>query len=242
MLDAIGTILVTTIVVINIYAFTTAMPIAGTTRLAIAGGAGAWTGLATAIAATGAFANAALPFPLIGIFVALPLVAVAIAALLFPGVRAALLGVPLPTLVGLNIARAVGFFFILLAWSGRLGGPFPQSAGWGDVIVGIVAMAVMPLAARRSSGGDVAIWLWNALGMLDLVTAIALGVTSANGSPLQLIHAGAGSAAVQVLPWVLIPSVLVPYYLITHGVVFAQLATRRANNGYAPTQVSTSAA
>ena len=46
---------------------------------------------------------------------------------------------------------------------------------------------------------------------------------SANGSPLQLIHAGAGSAAVQMLPWSLIPTVLVPFYLITHGIILSQL-------------------
>ena len=49
--------------------------------------------------------------------------------------------------------------------------------------------------------------------MLDLVTAITLGIVSANGSPLQLIHTGAGSVAVQLLPWSLIPTVLVPLFL-----------------------------
>jgi len=32
---------------------------------------------------------------------------------------------------------------------------------------------------------------------------------------------------VQLLPWSLIPTVLVPFYLITHGIVFAQLRARR---------------
>jgi hypothetical protein len=69
--------------------------------------------------------------------------------------------------------------------------------------------------------------LWNAFGTLDLIAAVFLGVTSANGSPLQLFHAGAGSGAVTLLPWALIPAVLVPFYLITHGIVFAEL--RRAS-------------
>ena len=100
----------------------------------------------------------------------------------------ALFRVPLPTLVGLNIARVFEGFFILLAWSGRLGGPFPQSAGWGDVITGLLAVPVMGLASRQATLGDRAIWIWIAFGTLDLLAAIALGVTSANGSPLQLIH------------------------------------------------------
>jgi hypothetical protein len=72
-----------------------------------------------------------------------------------------------------------------------------------------------------------AIWVWNAVGALDLFAAIVLGAMSANGAPLQLIHAGAGSAAVQVLPWALVPAVLVPFYLVTHGIVLAQLLARR---------------
>ena len=78
-----------------------------------------------------------------------------------------------------------------------------------------------------STAANGKIALWNAFGTLDLIAAVALGVVSANGSPLQLIHAGAGSAAVLLLPWSLIPTVLVPFYLITHGIVFAQLRARR---------------
>jgi hypothetical protein len=76
----------------------------------------------------------------------------------------------------------------------------------------VLAVAVMRLAARRSAAGNRAIWMWNTFGALDLFTAIALGVISANGASSQLIHAGAGSAAVQV-----------PFYLITHGIIFSQL-------------------
>jgi len=61
-----------------------------------------------------------------------------------------------------------------------------------------------------------------------LIAAVTLGVLSANGSPLQLISAGAGSAAIQDLPWALVPAVLVPFFLITHGIVFAQLQARRS--------------
>jgi hypothetical protein len=36
----------------------------------------------------------------------------------------------------------------------------------------------------------------NLFGTLGLVAAVALGITSAQGSPLQLIHAGVGSEAI----------------------------------------------
>jgi len=59
------------------------------------------------------------------------------------------------------------------------------------------------------------------------VLAVSLGILSAQGSPLQLIHAGVGSEAMQYLPYCLVPSVLVPFYLITHAVVAAQVAAAR---------------
>jgi hypothetical protein len=66
--------------------------------------------------------------------------------------------------------------------------------------------------------------------LLDLVVAVSLGVTSRNGSPLQLIHAGAGSAAISTAPWALIPLVLVPLFIIGHLVVFARMQTRVAQS------------
>lgn len=241
MLDLIGTIVLTAVIALSLTTLINTMPISPAVRLTIPAVVGAWIGLAAAVAAAGVFADTSPRFPAIGAFVAAPVAVVAGAAVLFPAVRSALLDIPLRTLVGLNVARVIGGFFLLLAWSGRLGGPFPQSAGWGDVITGVLAVAMMRLAAQGSATGDRAIWSWNALGAFDLFAAVALGVTSANGAPLQLIHAGAGSAAVQALPWALIPTVLVPFYLITHGIIFAQLRARRAD-AYSPPHVASEAA
>ena len=41
---------------------------------------------------------------------------------------------------------------------------------------------------------------WNVFGLADLVLAIALGVMSGQGSPLQVFHDAPGSAAMQHLP------------------------------------------
>jgi hypothetical protein len=45
----------------------------------------------------------------------------------------------------------------------------------------------------------------NAFGALDLVLAVTVGIMSGNGSPLQLIHAGVGTAAMTTLQWSLVP-------------------------------------
>jgi hypothetical protein len=132
---------------------------------------------------------------------------------------------PMPLLIAINAWRVAGVFFLLLAAEGRLAGPFPYSAGWGDIITGVLALPVAWLALRRA--GDWMVYAWNVFGALDLVVALTLGVISANGSPLQIIHAGAGSEDAQILPWALIPTVVVPMLLISHAVVFAQLRARR---------------
>jgi hypothetical protein len=223
MLDFIGTIILVAAIIVSINALTGAMPISTSQRLALSLGAGVWTGLAAALAGANLFVGTnPIGPPVIGTVIAFPLVAAAVAAWISPTARASLQGMPMPFLIGLNVWRVAGGFFLLLAAEGRLAGPFPTSAGWGDVITGVLALPVAWLALRGQSRPLV--WAWNAFGMLDLVAALAFGIISANGSPLQIIHAGQGSEAVQVLPWSLIPTVLVPMYLIVHGIIFAKLA------------------
>src|SRR2546427_501047 len=59
----------------------------------------------------------------------------------------------------------------------------------------------------------------------DLVLAIGFGITSAEGSPLQLFSAP-GSEAMQHAPWSFVPTVLVPIWLILHAIIAVEL--RRA--------------
>ena len=53
---------------------------------------------------------------------------------------------PLQLLVGLNIGRVFAVLFLLLAAEGRLSGPFPYSAAWGDIITGAFAL---PLPSEK---------------------------------------------------------------------------------------------
>lgn len=49
---------------------------------------------------------------------------------------------------------------------------------------------------------------------------------AARPTMMPAVPAGPGSTAVQHLPWALIPTVLMPLYLIVHGIIFAQLRNR----------------
>lgn len=231
LLDFFGGTILAAVIVFNVNAVLEALAIPRVAKLVVAGLAGLWIGLQISLATAGAFASdSALTFPLVGLMAATPLVITAIAAAVSPAVRSALYGLPQSLLVGLNAGRIFGAFFLLLAADGRLGGPFPQSAGWGDIVTGAVALPLAYILSRQAASSQ-AVYLWNLFGAADLVIAVALGTLSFNGFVLQAIEAGAGSDAVLHLPWALIPTVLVPFYLMTHGIIFAQLRRERMLQG-----------
>jgi len=226
MLNLVGSIVGMIAVAVNLVAFTHAVSGTLARRLALAGIGGAWVGLASGLGAAGELAfSPEHPLPLIGVLFAVPLLVVGVLALGWQSVRTALLAVPMPLLIGLNSLRVLGVLFLLLAASGQLSGPFPFSAGLGDMITGALAVPLALRVARSGRASSSAVRGWNIFGTLDLVAAVGLGLTSAAGGPLQLIHWGVGSAAMQYLPYCLVPTVLVPFYLITHAIIAAQLAS-----------------
>jgi hypothetical protein len=225
MLDMIGHIVGMMAIFIDFVAIVSIIPLTLPQRVVAGGIVGAWVGLATSLAATGALAfSPDHPVPLVGVLFATPLLTAAVLCLVWPNFRAALMAIPMPLLIGLNTLRVLGCWFLALAVVGRLSGPFPYSAGLGDIITGLLAV---PLALRVARGERAPVAWWNAFGILDLIFAVGLGMTSAQGSPIQIFHVGVGSEAMQHLPFSLVPTVLVPFYLITHAIVAAQLAARR---------------
>jgi hypothetical protein len=113
--------------------------------------------------------------------------------------------------------RAVGGgFFLALHQAGRLPPTFALTAGYGDLFIGLTALPLTWAIHRRVNGWQRLALAWNALGALDLVTALSLGIGSAAGSPLRFIFETPDSGAVGVLPWALIPGLLVPLYMLTH--------------------------
>jgi hypothetical protein len=78
-----------------------------------------------------------------------------------------MLSIPMPLMIGLNAGRVFAILFLLLAAAGRLAGPFPHFAGWGDIITGAFALPVAWLAkdARPRHLNAIAAWdLFGAAG------------------------------------------------------------------------------
>jgi|SRR5215813_1124625 len=226
MLDFIGMVVTATLMVLVVNTLTTFMDVPRVAKVGLAGAFGVWIGLAAAAAGAG-WLLISIPVPVVGLFVLVPLLAAAVATT-WPAVRQAMLSIPMPVMVALNIVRVFAVLFLMLAAEGRLTGPFPYSAAWGDIITGVVAVPVLWLLKDGVARHAAAITAWNLFGAADLVLAIAFGITSTEGSPLQLF-AGPGSAAMQHAPWSFVPTVLVPIWLILHGIIALQL--RRAKLG-----------
>jgi len=223
-LDLANSMITMAAIAINLVAVTQALSRSLLRQLAIAAVAGGWVGVAIMLSATGRLAySPSSPAPLVGILLALPLLAIGVLVWMSEKVRASLLGIPLELLIGLNAMRLIGVLFLLDFLAGSLNGPFPFFAGLGDMITGLLAIPIALGIARSRQPSARAIAGWNAFGILDLVVAVGLGITSAAGTPLQLIHAGVGSQAMQHLPLSLVPTVLVPFYLLTHAMIAARL-------------------
>ncbi len=116
-------------------------------------------------------------------------------------------------LIGLQVLRVIGLVFVLEHWRGNLPGVFAHPAGWGDLLVGIIALAVL-IRYRSQEIPNGAVKLVFVVGIADFVSAFFFGITS-SATPLQLF---AFDQPNQVLlyPTGLIPLCLVPLAVIFH--------------------------
>jgi hypothetical protein len=223
MLDFIGTVITAALMVVIVNALTIFMDVSRAARIALAAVIAVWIGLAAAVAGAG-WLPIARPIPVVGLFVVVPLLAAACSTA-WSTARQAMLSIPMPVMIALNVARVFAVLFLMLAAEGRLSGPFPYSAAWGDIITGAAAVPLLWLLKDGVARHATTIAIWNLFGAADLVLAIGLGVTSAEGSPLQLFPAP-GSEAMQHAPWSFVPTVLVPIWLILHAII--AVGVRRA--------------
>jgi hypothetical protein len=154
-----------------------------------------------------------------------PWIAVAAGGALLVGVLGGTrVNAPLPALVWPHTLRVVGIAFVIAMAMGTLPAVFALPAGLGDIAVGISA----PFIARRLARGDRTGAAWfNVLGLLDLVVAVSLGFLAGLG-PTRVIDVSPSTAAVGLLPLVLIPVVAVPLAMALHIRMLVRLRRGRA--------------
>jgi hypothetical protein len=223
MIDIIGAISLTGLCGLFSATLITAIPVDAAARRRLAAAAVLWFACISSLGALGIFSATSIGTPAIGAAVIAPIALLLFAAARSSSVRSVALHTPLVTMVALHAGRILGVFFLLLLSAGRLPPTFALAAGWGDIGIAVAALPLAWAIQHQVSGWRTMTFAWNVLGFADLVTAVTLGVGSAPNSPVRFIFETSNSGAIAFLPWVIIPGVLVPLYLLTHIAIFAQL-------------------
>jgi hypothetical protein len=131
--------------------------------------------------------------------------------------------IPLPVLVGVQFYRVGGVLFLIAYAQDDMPAEFALPAGIGDILVGLTAVGVAVLLLKHGKQrARFTVLAWCALGLLDLVVAVAAGFLSAP-NPIQQLALDAPNAAIVSYPFVLIPTFAVPLSIILHVYVISRL-------------------
>jgi hypothetical protein len=184
-----------------------------------------WGALAVAAGAAGWVESSPIPPPAIaGGLVLAGLVAWALSGRVRAWVRA----VPLVALVAIHLVRFVGAWFIVLYRRGELPFAFAVPGGWGDILAGASAVALLlgAIPARTAARRRVVL-AWNVFGLLDIVFVVSTAARLYLADPQQL-------APLSRLPLSLLPTYFVPLVILTHLRIFGwlkQARARKTSNG-----------
>jgi hypothetical protein len=197
----------------------------GGQKLLIGGLLAVWFAVVVVLGVTGALASRPGTPPLaIGIGFAAPIALFFAALWLSRPFRELVLTADLRLITGIQAWRFLGLIFLALYALNVLPGEFALPAGIGDIAIGLTAPWIVAALTRQPSfAASVRFRIWNALGILDLVSAVgtgALGTVLATDAPGQIT-----TVAMSQLPLALIPIYLVPIFLMLH--VSALLQTQR---------------
>jgi hypothetical protein len=126
-------------------------------------------------------------------------------------------------IVGAHLWRFVGIGFVIAWLAGRLPGGFAIPEGFGDIIAALGALALLPSLRKGTVRGG---WLlaWNTWGLVDLLSAITVGLLYSNSS-LGVLSAGTVTTQLMVkFPVNLIPTFFVPLFILLHILTFKKIA------------------
>ena len=117
-------------------------------------------------------------------------------------------------LIAVNTWRIGGIAFLWGMTQGLLDPAFAIPAGVGDILIGVTAIPFAIFLSKGYSWSKYAAVVWSVLGIADLVNAISLGL---------ITEPGFGTSTILTFPWILVPTVGVPFALALHGIVLYRL-------------------
>jgi hypothetical protein len=160
-------------------------------------------------------------------FLGLGMLAGVLPLLISPVFRQVVRAAPQTWLVGIQTIRVAGFLFLALMDMKLLPAEFALPAGYGDMTVGVLALAMIYLLAKRTPYARGLAIGWNLLGLLDLAVALTTGILYTGPFAVQLAASG---VPLLYLNYVLIvPAFGVPLFALLHLYSLFQLVSVRAD-------------
>ena len=220
--DLLGSVALTTSGSIVVAVLAAGLGASRRTRVAITALFGMWFLSVVALASTALLDTPGLAGVAgLGLAIAAPMLTMIVAATASDGVRRSLQHIPVSWLIAANTVRVIGVWFLVLHAQGRLPASFALTAGWGDIGIGLTAPVMAWYVATRGRQARAPLTIWNALGLLDLIVAVGLGISSSPA--MQAGVTAASSSVMTTLPWLLVPGFLVPTLAATHLAIFYRL-------------------
>ena len=171
-------------------------------------------------------------------YIALPILGFIAAYALSGSFRAFADRLSLTLLVASHLWRFVGLGFIVAWLNGDLPAGFAIPEGLGDIAAAAGALALLPGIVKGTASRR---WLlaWNVFGLVDLVSAITMGVLYSDG-PLGILGPGTVTTTLMVtFPVSLIPTFFVPLFILLHLLTFKRIAAMTQSSNARATHAAT---
>jgi hypothetical protein len=93
-------------------------------------------------------------------------------------------------------------------------------AGWGDIVVGVAALLLLPIATDQEGWQRGAVFGWNLAALADILLVLWTARRLAVAIPSSMTR-------MTEMPLVLLPLFIVPLILITHLLIFWRILTAK---------------
>jgi hypothetical protein len=159
----------------------------------------------------------------LGLFLLVPILGFTLAYRASSRLQHAVDAVPLWLITVAHIWRFVGLGFVIGAMMNVLPVQFGYPEGWGDIIAAALCLPLaLAIRHRRHSQRLRRLFVaWNIFGLVDLVSAITLGILYSPSS-FGVLRTDVSTGLMTTFPINLIPTFFVPLFMLLHALSLAR--------------------
>jgi len=179
-----------------------------------------WLFVAVLIGYSGVLRSTQLPMSALGVAITLALI---VAFAVRREYRDKALRAGVRPLIAVHLARFAGLYILWLYNRGLLPRDFAMAAGWGHVVVAVLAAIVLLAFRPETRTGRTAILAWNVIGVVGALFVFLSASRIAAADPLA-------QAGFTSLPLSLLPTFLAPLIMVTHVLIFVWWARATPNS------------